>query len=287
MPSDTTPYLLRKVIGINGDNTQRDVYVSATNVQIKSLNATLKLSRSGEHKFKFELTGPATYDGANVASVDFYLEGLKVYTKSTAIDWIASLAANRQALEEGQKGWLYFNLYGEAEAKWDEETKDYVVELVNSEVNPFQFEITSQYILQEALTQAGGIDQIIVDNLWPAIKNAIPKTMIQAFQFLTPEELFLSAEIAVEGGMKVANGPLELEVDVTEIRLDMVPARVLEILESEKFDFRKLAEEQVDRLLAKEGVQEAWKKSREAFIEQLEHFGFFVQQGGNKENSRD
>lgn len=270
IPDETTK-VVRMVIGV-GSTTGSDVYISAEQVWIKSITAKLTLTRTFGNSFALELAGDAV-PGPNsgLAVADVWISGVQLFSKSSWVDWGASLATDRQKLAEGQEGSLRFKLSGKGSAVWNEELGLWRIQLADKVTQPFAFTFKNQMILQKALNDYGGLDTIIMNALWAAVENALPTTLVASFNYLQPTEFAANIVARITGGMPSPQLPLALNMATTGT-FDLEPMRLLQVL-AEDLDPSEIAERRLRQLLGKTNLEELIKNSRPMLEATLERYG--------------
>ncbi|CAE7245788.1 unnamed protein product, partial [Symbiodinium microadriaticum] len=284
-------FVVRMVLGVHEDDTDDDVYLFAEKFRFTRLQAELKLTRTGADALEFELVGDDSIGKhAGLGQADLWLSGFEVVTGSTIISWASSLAANRAALAKGQhlcsyvemlwNGTVHFDLAGKIHAK--KKKGSWVAELFQTKVRYFSFSFENQQILDFALNRFGGIDQLLLDNLFKLVETAIPINLLASLQFLPlrhdqpPElqDLWLSGRMKLSGQMTEVNGDLALESSF-DLTAHTVPAKLLDVL-IKNFDVERLAEELVGAFLADPKVAKALQTGGKNLIENLHEYRFVV-----------
>ncbi|CAE7554142.1 unnamed protein product [Symbiodinium sp. CCMP2592] len=284
-------FVVRMVLGVNERDTDSDVYLFAEKFRFSRVQAELKLTRTGADALEFELVGDDSIgQKTGLGQADLWLSGFQVVTESTIINWASSLAANRDALAKGQhlcscsetlwNGTVHFDLAGKIHAK--KKKGSWVAELFQTKVRYFSFSFENQQILDFALNRFGGIDQLLLDNLFKLVETAVPINLLASLQFLPlldgrpPElqDLWLSGRMKLSGQMTEVNGDLALESSY-DLTAHTVPARLLDVL-IHNFDVEHLAEELVGAFLADPKVAKALQTGGKNLIENLREYRFVV-----------
>jgi len=274
-------FVVRMVLGVHEQDTDSDVYLFAEKFRFSRVHAELKLTRTGADALEFELVGDDSIgQNTGLGQADLWLSGFQVVTESTIINWASSLAANRDALAKGQNGTVHFDLAGKIHAK--KKKGSWVAELFQTKVRYFSFSFENQQILDFALNRFGGIDQLLLDNLFKLVETAVPINLLASMQFLPlrdgrpPElqDLWLSGRMKLSGQMTEVNGDLALESSF-DLTAHTVPARLLDVL-IHNFDVEHLAEELVGAFLADPKVAKALQTGGKNLIENLREYRFVV-----------
>jgi hypothetical protein len=284
----TEEQVVRMVLGLGG-TTDRDVYIQASDVWIKNLSARATLRRHAQHMFEFEIDGDEMFDeqgehyGEKVAGVNFWITGVDVLTKSTMINWGASLFTDRSLLNQGQEGTLKFKIYGQGKAVYNTTTMEWELKITRQEAKPFKFNVQNQWILQKVLNDYGGIDQLIMDAMWPAITDALPKHLIASFRYLSPDELWPKVKVEIKGGSSGPAAPLDLDLGITA-NFDTYPPKLMEVF-AEHFDAGKIAHRQTLKLLESMDLEDLWEYNKPTVKVMLGRYGLqpeFIDQPFNR-----
>eukprot|EP00929_Paragymnodinium_shiwhaense_P013665 TRINITY_DN121513_c0_g1_i1.p1 TRINITY_DN121513_c0_g1~~TRINITY_DN121513_c0_g1_i1.p1 ORF type:complete len:1769 (-),score=493.06 TRINITY_DN121513_c0_g1_i1:21-5327(-) len=269
-PSKET-YAFRKVFGVNGDDTNRDVYLVADSIKVKKLQAWITVRRIDETDFAFAVGGDETYgEHEGVASLEFHVVGLDLRTPSTAIDLLASMVTDRAELLAGKEGSLKFKIFGRGSAVFDEDTSQWEIELTDTRAEPFQFLIENHWLVQKAITDYGGIDKIVIDQLWPMIKQVVPKTMASSFHKLPTEDLGIEATVKLTGKENWESDLLEITALQT-LHFWVNPSKAAKVFDDLTALDRAFIGK-VQDLLDWEGLPKVWKENRAAVIRTLQTY---------------
>lgn len=265
-------------IGFNAQNTKNDIYIFVKDLLIRNFQANLELKRVGETDFEFKLTGNKAYKGTTgVGNANIWLSGFDLETKSKVISWATALAANKEVLREGQEGTLHFSLSGLVRSKIGKKGL-LEVDLFDTAVKLFQFEFTSQQILQTSLNKFGGLERFLLDGILDIVKLSISPSLLASMRYIPlqsgikneDQDLWLSASLALTGSMLQPNAELNLDTSLSVIA-HVRPAKLIQVF-TEQFNITELAEARVEAFLSNPAVQRAWKNNRPAFVRNLKQY---------------
>jgi hypothetical protein len=218
--------------------------------------------------FEIEIDGDEQYKGQGVASVDFWITGLDLLMRDSWMDWGAGWVADRNTLKNGQDGNLKFRIQGTGMAVWNTTSLRWDLNMVEKKADPFKFYIANQWILEKVLNKFGGVDQIIMDAMWPAILKALPTQLIASFNDMTPSELWPEVKVAVRGHTNpspIAGGytgqPMKLTADIRTTFQTDAP-KLLKVL-GEDFDAEAVAEQQMEALIDSMDLETLWAENKE------------------------
>lgn len=282
-------YILRQAIapdvsaiGMSSDNTENDVHIFVRELLIRHLEANLDLKRVGETDFEFTLTGNNAYkDTTGVGKADIWLSGFSLETQSKLITWATYLAANKEVLRQGQDGTLHFSLSGRVRATMGKDGA-WEVDLVDTDIELFKFEFSSQQILETALNKWGGLDELLLQGIFSIVKSSFSPSVLASMRFIPmqqgmkneDQDLWLSISLALTGSMERPNQELNLDTSLSVVA-HVRPAKLIQVF-TEQFNITELAEAKVESFLSDPAVQKAWENNRPGFVGTLKQYRFLA-----------
>lgn len=278
-------YILREVYSPSPANPQSDIYFLCEEFKITSINAELAIRRVQRNEFEFYLSGsvPAETPGRGIKMgvAHFMMKGFELVTGMKIADWAADFAANRDVLRKGQRGVMSFALSGRVRAVilkgvWE-------AELVrgSEKVDHFDLTIHRQWVIDKVLRSWGKLKELIVNELFELLKSAIPINLLASLHYLpfNPElprkqqDFHIEANLILQGGTD-ANGTLDLQAP-GHVRMYARPAALLDVL-MRNFNVEEMARDAVISFFQDPETREAFKESRETFVENLHQYRFCV-----------
>eukprot|EP00930_Biecheleria_cincta_P096535 TRINITY_DN88365_c0_g1_i1.p1 TRINITY_DN88365_c0_g1~~TRINITY_DN88365_c0_g1_i1.p1 ORF type:complete len:1664 (-),score=262.62 TRINITY_DN88365_c0_g1_i1:4-4995(-) len=277
--SGSSRCVLRRIFARSNDSVDNDVYVFAKELVIRRIEGELTLKRLSGNLLSFQLNGAHWHKDQSVGLAELLLSGFQIVTRSKAVKWATSLAANTELLKQGQHGSLYFSFRGTVRAIKKSGLLE--PELVSTKVDYFKLQFENQRILETALNRYGGLDNVVIDKLFTLITGTIPISLLGAMEHLplTPslpashQHLWFSAMVKLNGTTRELEKHMDLNAQLA-LKVHIEPARLLQVLTSH-FDVHEMAKAQVQRFLGDEDVQKKWKQNREAFIKTLKQYRLF------------
>lgn len=281
-------HVVRQTIAVDAVQTGSDIIVSIDEVWIKTLSLTVKIKRKPDSDtFTFDVMGdtPAMIDGVqyyDLASVDFWLSGVDCLIADSWLEYGASWVADRDLLDAGQDGTMRFKMSGEGRGVFNTVSGQWEIVMVDewTDTKPFEMKIENQWILEKAVKRYGGIEQKILDNLWPTVAKIFPVSLASTFRYMSSTELDMGIDVKISGSQADMNAPLVLQVnrrtvldsEIPLFSLDALPWRLLQEF-STNFDPATIAARQVRAMLEEQNMEQMWEENKPVVKATLRRYG--------------
>lgn len=289
MPSSGA-YAVRQVLGIGGD-TSSDIYLSADNIFVSSLDARVTIKRKSGFEILLELGGA----GRELGKMSALLTGFNLICRSRIIEaGAAAVVWDKRQMAEGQPVDLAFKLSARGTLVHDEELDTWDIELksnservhyadmdgdmrhYDSNSDEFRLSFKNQHILEELANRFGNLDKLVIDGLFNAVVAALPKGLIGSMAYISKEDLNFEANVDLNGTSQTQSapnswGPLQVQA-AASISLETDPAKLLKTV-TDRFEPRALARRRITQLWNTYNLQDMFQDNLPMLQATLKRYG--------------